>query len=85
VLYPKKQKKWLAENFDILKKYGKKSVLTTEQYQLKITQLRDIIKGNDNCKSRMYGESLTIKINSKRLQYRKNFRCNIILLNFVDN
>jgi hypothetical protein len=85
VLYPERQKKWLAENLDTLKKYGKKSVLTAEQYQSKITLLQDIIKANDNCKSRMYGEYSIIKINSKRLQYKKSFGCSIILLNFADN
>lgn len=85
ILYPEKQKKWLAENLDILKKHGKKSMLTVAQYQSKITLLQDIIKSNDKCTSRIAGQYSIIKINSKRLQYKKKFSCNIILLDFTDN
>lgn len=84
VLYPERQKKWLAKNLDTLKKYGKKSMLTAEQYQSKITLLQDIIKANDKCTSRMAGKYSIIKINSRRIEYRKDFNCNILLSDFLE-
>ncbi|MGH1384106.1 hypothetical protein [Kordia sp.] len=84
LLYKEKKEKWLKENLHVLAKYGKKSILSEENYQAKIKLLRLIIKSFDDCKRKMSGEFSIIKINSTSIQYHKFFTCHIMLLDFLD-
>ena len=72
-----KLKKWISENTEALKKYGKRSVLTEAQYQAKIESLEGIIHNYTKCTSRFAGDYSRIEIHSDKLKLNKRFSCKI--------